>query len=339
MRISVVVPVYNARRTIARCVDALLRQTRRPDSIYFVDNGSSDGTYEWLQEQAAAASYMHVRREQTRGQAAARNAALRLLDEGIVAFTDADCVPEPEWLAQIAEAYTSPEIAAVSGSISEYEPQTLIERCLAITAFPQPDQATTITAYSPTTVFYTANLSVRVDVLRRFGLFDESMSTGEDLDLCWRILRGGGVIVGAPSACVRHIHRPTLSAALKRQFFYGAGRPRLMRKHFHGVASVMIGRHTITARAPVTICLNLTSPEKISMALIALSVLTPWSLIPLCLYWARLMLLIKHAAQKRNITVRSNIELAIFAGIHLLEFSASSAGSFLASRRHGVLCA
>lgn len=44
MRVIVVVPVFNARRTIALCVDASLRQTRPPDSIYLVDNGSTDGS-------------------------------------------------------------------------------------------------------------------------------------------------------------------------------------------------------------------------------------------------------------------------------------------------------
>ncbi len=338
MRASVVVPAYNARRTIGFCVDALLRQTRLPDAIYVVDNSSTDGTYEWLLERATVEPRLHVLREAKRGQSAARNAALRVVEGGIVAFTDADCVPEPEWLASLAAEHARWNVAAVAGSIVGYRPRTLVERYLSITGFPLPSKTSVVHRYEPALAFYTGNLSIRIEVLRRLGGFNESMPVSEDSDLCWRVLNGGERIVYAPHVRVAHFHYSTLRTMLRRLFEYGASQPVLVHKYFRGIAYLRIAHHAVKARAPVTLCINLTSPEKVSLALIALCVISPWLLGLLGLYWVRLALLLKGMARRRGIPVRSAAELVILTGLHLLEFCATHAGSLVASPRYRVLC-
>ena len=338
MHTSVVVPVYNARRTIGLCVDALLRQTRLPNAIYVVDNGSTDGTYEWLLERATREPRLHVLREPKRGQSAARNAALRVVEEGIVAFTDADCVPEPQWLAGLATEHTRWSVAAVAGSIVGYQPRTLAERYLSITGFPLPSETSVVHRYEPGLAFYTGNLSVRTDVLRRLGGFNESMPVSEDSDLCWRVLSSGESIVYAPHVRVAHFHYSTLRTMLARLFEYGASQPMLVHRYFRGIACVRIVHYVVKARAPVTLCINLTSPEKVSLVLIALCAISPWFLGLLGLYWARLALLINRAAQRRGIPVRPGAELIILMGLHLLDFCATNAGSLMASPRYRVLC-
>lgn len=338
IRASVVVPAYNAGRTIGLCLDALLRQTCLPDAIYVVDNGSTDGTYEWLLERATLEPRLRVLREVKRGQSAARNAALRVVEDGIVAFTDADCVPEPQWLAGLASEHARWNVAAVAGSIVGYQPRTLVERYLSITGFPLPSETSVVHRYEPSLAFYTANLSVRTDALRRLGGFDESMSVSEDSDLCWRVLDRGESIVYAPHVRVGHVHRSTLRTMLRRLFEYGASQPVLMRRYFRGTVYVRIAEYALKAKAPVTLCVNLTSPEKISLGLIALSTISPWSLVLLGLYWVRLALLIKRVAQRRGIPVRSAAELIILMGLHLLDFCATNAGSLIASPRYRVFC-
>jgi GT2 family glycosyltransferase len=337
---SVVVPVYNARRTIELCVDGLLRQTRLPNAIYVVDNGSTDGTYEWLLERAGREPRLQVLRELTRGQSHARNTALRAIGDGIVVFTDADCVPEPQWLADLAGAYADPSTAAVAGPVVGYQPRTLVERYLAIIGFSLQDRPAVVRRCVPFAAFPTANLSARVEVLRRIGEFDGKMSpSGEDFDLCYRILRAGGIIHYTPGARVAHIHRSTLGAMLRRTFEYGGARPKLFRKHFRGIAHVVIGGRIVGIRAPVTLCVNLTSPEKVSLALIALSFLSPWFLAALGLYWVRLGRRLDRAARRQGIVVRTGGEQALLVGLHLLEFCASTAGSVVGSLRHRVFCA
>jgi glycosyltransferase involved in cell wall biosynthesis len=69
----VVVPVRNGRKTVPQCLEGLLRQSLRPQVIYVVDNGSTDGTHEWLQEFAVQEPSLRVLREARRGPAAAHN--------------------------------------------------------------------------------------------------------------------------------------------------------------------------------------------------------------------------------------------------------------------------
>ena len=337
-RVSVIVAAYNAAATIELCVAALLDQTHAADVIYVVDNGSADGTYEWLMARVRGEPRLCVLREWKKGQSAARNAAIALVKEGIVAFTDADCVPEPDWLANLVASYRDPEVTAVAGAIGGHRPQTVVERYLSMTGFSLPDREVLLRRCVPLVGFPTANLSVRSEILSALGGFDERMPPGEDYDLCWRVLRQGGTILYAPGARVRHIHRSTLRAMLKRLFEYGAVRPRLMRKHFPGVTYVVAGRRALEFRSPFTLCLNLTSPEKVSLAIILLSMVNPWLLGLLGLYWLRLTLKLGSTARDRGIPARSGCELLGFTALHLMEFSASNMGSLSASPRYGVLC-
>jgi len=338
MKISVVVPVLNARQTMPLCIDALLHQVRLPDAIYVVDNGSTDGTYEWLKERSREEPLLRLLREAKCGPSAARNAALRIVEDGIVAFTDADCVPELQWLDALTAELTEHDVAAVAGSVIGYQPRTLVERYSSIIGYALPDQPCVVHRCSPFVGFATVNMAVRTTVLRRLGGFDEEMITNEDFDLSWRILKEGGTIAYVPHARVAHIYRSSLCAMLKRLFEYGTFRPSLIAKHFRGVALVAIRSHVIEIRGPSTLFVNLTSPEKVSLALIGLSALSPWALGLLALYWVRLALLVKRAAKRRGVAVRSPGELMMLTGLHLLQFCASNAGSLIASPRYGALC-
>ena len=111
--ISVIVPVYNTGRYLARVVQALLDQDY-PDEDYellFVDNGSSDDSVEILER------YPQVRvlHEPVRGSYAARNCGLREARGNIIAFTDSDCFPVPAWLRSIEEGFSTPGSLVLMG--------------------------------------------------------------------------------------------------------------------------------------------------------------------------------------------------------------------------------
>lgn len=110
---SVVVPFFDSERTLAACIDSLLAQQGVDGGveILLVDNGSRDSS------PAIAARYPQttVLHEETPGAYAARNAALRRALAPVIAFTDADCVADPDWLAAIGEAMSDPTAAVVLG--------------------------------------------------------------------------------------------------------------------------------------------------------------------------------------------------------------------------------
>lgn len=337
--VEVVVPVYNGLRTLPACIDALMQQTVVPRAVWVVDNGSTDGTYEWLLERSKEQPQLRVLRESRRGQAAARNAALPGVEAEVVAFTDADCVPEPTWLERLVEEYGDERVGAVAGAVVGHAPGNLVERYLSVAAFPTPREAQVAEGYEfPTVAFYTANLSARTEVLRRVGGFDEAMPPADDLDLCCRILRAGWRIAYTPAARVGHVHRSRLWSMVRRLYEYGASRPKLLRKNCEGTFYAIVGRRQWVWRGGPTGCLNLTSPEKVCVTLGALSLWVPWFLAPLGAYLVRLGLKVARAGRDRGVNARSGWEVAAWAALHLAEFATVNVGSLLASARYRVIC-
>jgi glycosyltransferase involved in cell wall biosynthesis len=95
MEATVVIPAFNERRAIARCLEALLRQVSPGVEVIVADDGSTDGTPD---EIGARFPGVRLLRLPHRGSAAARSAALAEARGARIAFLDADCVPDQGWL-------------------------------------------------------------------------------------------------------------------------------------------------------------------------------------------------------------------------------------------------
>lgn len=120
--ISVVIPVLNERRVLARCLDALHAQTEPVDEIVVVDNGSSDGTAEL----AAGYPLVRVLQEPNRGISYARTTGFDAARGAVIARIDADTVVAPDWAAVLRRVFAAePEASAVAGgaAIAELSPR------------------------------------------------------------------------------------------------------------------------------------------------------------------------------------------------------------------------
>jgi glycosyltransferase involved in cell wall biosynthesis len=93
MRVSVVIPAYNAARTIGAVLDSLAAQEAPPDEVIVVDDGSSDDTAEIASARAARV----VRPEETRYAGGARNRGWDESTGDVVVFLDSDAIPAPGW--------------------------------------------------------------------------------------------------------------------------------------------------------------------------------------------------------------------------------------------------
>ena len=102
VRVTVVVPVLNEARRIAACLDAIAEQTDAPPfEVVVVDNGSRDATLEIVRRHRLGA---RTAVERARGPYAARNTGIAQARGAIIAFTDADCLPESDWLRMGVQA-------------------------------------------------------------------------------------------------------------------------------------------------------------------------------------------------------------------------------------------
>src|SRR5579862_2632146 len=113
MDCSVVVPFYNAERTIEKCIHALMAQSYPADryEILMVDNNSTDTSANIVRSYPA----VHYLKEGKQGSYAARNNGIAAAKGTVVAFTDPDCVPREDWLEQIMRAMQVPRTSIVLG--------------------------------------------------------------------------------------------------------------------------------------------------------------------------------------------------------------------------------
>ncbi len=125
--VSIVVPVYNAERYLEECIASLLAQNYPTEKreILFIDNNSSDRSSAILQKHA---SKVRILQEPTQGAAAARNRGIKQARYDLIAFIDADCTADKDWLWHLLEPFTNDsEIAAVGGKFLSRRPANPIE--------------------------------------------------------------------------------------------------------------------------------------------------------------------------------------------------------------------
>ncbi len=224
--ISVIVPVRNGAATLAACLDGLLAQSRRADEIIVVDNGSSDATAALASSHPVGA---RVIREDRPGSYTARNAGIAASGSAtsgsaaggpsdVLAFTDADCIPGPRWLAAAEEAIDG-GIDLVAGRVAPIvsERPSLWEK---FDAGHHVDQR----KYVEECGFgATANLVVRRAVFAAAGTFDARLRSGGDREFCLRATRAGFRLGYAPDAVVSHHSRRSLRETWQLHRRLGAG--------------------------------------------------------------------------------------------------------------------
>ena len=125
-RVTVVVPVHNGAAMIGTCLEALvgLDYPAQALEIVVVDNRSTDDTRAIVRARPVRLV------EETRVQSsyAARNRGVLVSQGDVVAFTDADCVPDRQWLRALVAPLANPQVGGVAGGIEPYQARTLVER-------------------------------------------------------------------------------------------------------------------------------------------------------------------------------------------------------------------
>ena len=206
MRISVVMPVYQAEATIAVQLEALASQTcRDPWELIVVDNGCTDDSMAIVASYQERLPHMRVARAtDAKGPAHARNVGARLAQAPYLAFCDADDEVAAGWVAAIADAVEEHGFVA-----SRMDAARLSDpRSLAAKGNNRQQRGLIEYTYVPYLPFAGAcGLAVRRDLHDAVGGFDESMRYLEDCDYCWRVQLEGTPLVFAPAALVHIRHR------------------------------------------------------------------------------------------------------------------------------------
>ena len=231
--LSVIIPIYNGEADLADLLACLTAQTYPRDRVEYliVDNGSTDATFALLQAFETQAINLKVLQESTiQSSYAARNEGIRSARSLFLAFTDADCRPEPDWLINLIKPFTQDtRLGWVAGEVIALESHNWLERY----ADRQGTLSQTHTLAHPFKPYgQTANLAIRRDCFEAIGGFRPRLTTGGDADMCWRILQNLPVTWHfAQDAIVKHHHRSTLSELLCQWRRYGKSNQFLHQLH------------------------------------------------------------------------------------------------------------
>jgi glycosyltransferase involved in cell wall biosynthesis len=226
-KVSVVICAYNAEPTMEACLTSLQKLRYPAFEVIVVDDGSTDRTG------AIADRFegMHVIHQENKGLSAARNVGINASLGEIVAFTDSDCVVDPDWLHYLVATFLHTGLSAVGGPNLPPPEDSMVAACVA--ASPGGPLHVLLDDVEAEHI-PGCNMAFRREVLDEIGGFDPIYrSAGDDVDVCWRLQDLGYRIGFSPAAMVWHFRRNTMKAYIGQQKGYGKAEALLYFRHPH----------------------------------------------------------------------------------------------------------
>ncbi|MBF0619922.1 MAG: glycosyltransferase, partial [Candidatus Omnitrophica bacterium] len=195
--VTIIIPAYNAEKTIAAAIEAALAQVYAAAiELIVIDDGSTDRTAEIIRRYPTVRYFY----QPNAGPASARNLGARHAAHHVLCFTDADCQPHRDWVALLVAGFYAEDIGAVAGSYGIANPGSVLAQVVHFEilfrhTYLMPDHPQAFGSY---------NVAILRDVFEAVHGFstDYRRASGEDNDLSYRILNSGKKIFFARQARV-----------------------------------------------------------------------------------------------------------------------------------------
>lgn len=215
MRVSVLIPCYNRAEHIEQVIWSVAAQTHPPDEIVVVDDASTDGSVDVLDELPVTL----LQHEHNRGPSAARNTALNAATGDIVLYIDADAYAEPNLIEVLLQAYrqlSGRPVGGIGGRGIESNIGSVFDRWRAIHA--RQDFGAKPRLGVP--YLFGLCCSYRREVLLQIDGWDEyyPINAGEDADVGYRLQKAGFKLFYTPEAIVYHQHEDTEDSLKRVQY-------------------------------------------------------------------------------------------------------------------------
>jgi len=224
--LSVIIPAYNAEKTVYSCLSALHDQSlpKRDYEIVVVDDGSTDDTSKIAKE--FNVKYLF---QTNQGPATARNKGVSAAQGTIVLFTDSDCIPDYNWIEEMVSPFNDPDVAGVKGAYKTT--QTDLAARFAQAEF--EDRYDLLKRHPSIDMIDTYSAAFKKDIFLQIGGFDQNfpVANNEDTDLSYRLATAGYKLVFNPEASVYHSHPDTFIKYLKLKFWRGYWRMIVYRRY------------------------------------------------------------------------------------------------------------
>ena len=209
-KISIVIPTYRRAELLVKCIDALINQDfdNEDYEVIVVSDGPDEATNKSILSlySGKGPRIIHTHLPEKKGPAAARNFGWLRASGILVAFTDDDCLPDRDWLANIWAAYDGTEEVAYSGKV-------------IVPLSKEPTDFELNTAHLQTAEFITANCICSKKALIKTGGFDErfALAWREDSDLHFKLLLNNIPIHKVDAVVVHPVRQAPWGVSMKEQ--------------------------------------------------------------------------------------------------------------------------
>lgn len=224
MDISIVIPSYNDKKKLKKCLESVFRQGYPRDNleVIVVDDSSDDGTDLMLKELCGSRPNLRYFLQPHKGPAAARNVGIEKAKGEIIAFTDTDCILKENWVEKMLEAHRLNDKIMVIGGLTEVNPRNIKA---AVSQFLSNGAVKArINGRLETIFFPTCNVSFKKRFLQgeRFNeIFP--FPAGEDLEFFWRLLKKGNLFNYKQDIRVFHDCNLHFKSFFRQAYIYGRG--------------------------------------------------------------------------------------------------------------------
>lgn len=209
--VSIIIPAYNAERTIEECLSAVTKLEWSGNlEVIVVDDGSTDRTAVIV----SAFPKVQLISVPNGGVSRARNIGIQAARSDIVICIDADAILEKDWLNKIISSFNEPNVAAVAGYALTGN-RSLVGKLMGYDVELRLDRVPTYTDH-----LYSMNTAYRRQVLLEIGMFDKNLKVAEDVDLSRRLTAIGYRLVQRKDAICTHYWRDDLRGYLRQQYDY-----------------------------------------------------------------------------------------------------------------------
>lgn len=233
MTISVVVPTIGVKQSLDETISSLLKVEAIAEIVVVSNKAITDSSI--LRD-----SRVRILVAPNLSISEARNLGITSTTGEIIAFTDDDCVVNPDWVTPVLQLFKDPKVAIVGGPGITHNDDAPLSKCAGAAL------ESIVGTYSSSSRYYsrfgeirevgeqnlsTCNIFLRRSTLQTVGYFDRTIYPCEENELIWRIKRRGYRVLYAPNCVVFHHRRPIIWPFLTQISSYAKGRAVLARKY------------------------------------------------------------------------------------------------------------
>ncbi|NIO20361.1 MAG: glycosyltransferase [Candidatus Aenigmarchaeota archaeon] len=238
MKVSLICTLMNEEKSVKDLLDSIMKQTRKPDEVIFVDGGSTDKTVKILKSYKKRIKNLSIFVKNGFNIAQGRNFAIKKAKCDFIATTDGGCILERDWLKNLVETQKKTNVDVVAGVFKPY-PNNLFEFCAGemicsdIKKLPQDWPPSSRSAF------------FSKEAWKRAGGYPENLYTAEDTLFNFNLKKTGSKYMISRDAVVNWRMRSNFRKLFKQFYLYGKGDgqillPFLSLKNYNSLKSMSV---------------------------------------------------------------------------------------------------